>query len=520
VMKAHLLYPDRDFDWQAPQCWSAEALSRDLGLQTLVDSMANGDKFLFHAARKVLLSSLSELDIITYRQAILRDCLANAAVVRGIYEITVEAIERERKDFWRLSTKSPRLNLSRAVDVLEMFLARLARLRGVAERHAPAFHSEGFMRLFAMLKRELPDDYLATVRAHLKQLRFPDGVLVSAELGKGIRGANYALREAHEAQQGWINRIFGKRPAEYTFHLHPRDQSGFEALSELRDRGINAAANALSQSSDHVLSFFQLLRSELAFYLGCLNLHERLAQKGAPTCFPVAIRPGERRHTARGLYDLCLVLRQTEQVVGNDLEADGKGLVIITGANQGGKSTFLRSIGLAQLMMQCGMVVPAKSFCADVRDGIFTHFKREEDATMESGKLDEELRRMSEIADHITSNSVVLFNESFAATNEREGSEIARQITSALSEKHVKIFFVTHLSEFARNFFEKKMDEAVFLRAERRSDGVRTFRLLEGEPLQTSYGEDLYHRIFNSGPDLRKAEMKKEDESARRPFAD
>ena len=68
---------------------------------------------------------------------------------------------------------------------------------------------------------------------------------------------------------------------------------------------------------------------------------------------------------------------------------------MITGANQGGKSTFLRSVGVAQLMMQTGMFVAAQAFSADVRDHVFTHFKREEDAAMESGKLDEELARMS-----------------------------------------------------------------------------------------------------------------------------
>ncbi len=65
-------------------------------------------------------------------------------------------------------------------------------------------------------------------------------------------------------------------------------------------------------------------------------------------------------------------------------------LLIITGANQGGKSTFLCAVGLAQVMMQCGMFVAAESFSANVCDGIYTHYKREEDASMRSGKLDEE----------------------------------------------------------------------------------------------------------------------------------
>ena len=187
-----------------------------------------------------------------------------------------------------------------------------------------------------------------------------------------------------------------------------------------------------------------------------------------------------------------------QKVVGNDVNADSKDLVIITGANQGGKSTFLRSIGLAQEMMQCGMFVPAESFCANICEGLFTHYKRKEDATMKSGKLDEELSRMSDIVNNITSNFTVLFNESFAATNEREGSEIARQIISALWERRIKVFFVTHLYEFAHGFYDKRMENAIFLRAERHADGARTFKLIEGEPLQTSYGEDLYTRIFGT----------------------
>ena len=122
---------------------------------------------------------------------------------------------------------------------------------------------------------------------------------------------------------------------------------------------------------------------------------------------------------------------------------------MITGANQGGKSTFLRSVGLAQLMMQAGMFVAAGSFTATTCTGLFTHYKREEDATMEKGKLEEELARMSGIADQITAGGLLLCNESFASTNEREGSEIARQIIRALTEAGIRIAFVTHLYDLA-----------------------------------------------------------------------
>jgi len=121
---------------------------------------------------------------------------------------------------------------------------------------------------------------------------------------------------------------------------------------------------------------------------------------------------------------------------------------------------------------------------------------------MKSGKFDEELSRMSEIVDHLTANSLVLFNESFAATNEREGSEIGRQIVTALLEKHIKVFFVTHQYELAHGFYRQHRQDALFLRAEREPDGTRTFKLSEGEPLQTSYGEDLFGKIFVDDKDV------------------
>jgi DNA mismatch repair ATPase MutS len=178
-----------------------------------------------------------------------------------------------------------------------------------------------------------------------------------------------------------------------------------------------------------------------------------------------------------------------------DLQADGKLLVIITGANSGGKSTFLRSVGLAQLMMQCGLFVTAQSYRANVSRGIFTHFIREEDPDMTSGRLDEELKRMSAVADRIGPHSLMLFNESFAGTNEREGSEIGYQIVRALLEAQITVLFVTHRFDFAERFRRQQPGSTLFLRAEREPDGRRNYKLLVKEPLPTSFGEDLYYQL-------------------------
>lgn len=496
-MKVFLMHKDQDFDLKRKLPWNHQALTQDLELNTLFSAMALHDKFLFEVAKSGVLSGLgNDLETVLYRQNILKDCLKNPSIVRNIYNLSVEAIEGVKKHWWYFSSKYPSTILHGSIDVLQMFVTMLKKLRLVADEYADHFDSEGFTTFFAMIKRELGDEYFFSVQNHLRELRFRDGVFISAELGQGNRGTNYVLRKSPPQKRSWLKRIFAKRTPPYTFYLHPRDENGARALGELRSRGINLVANALAQSVDHILSFFYMLRTELAFYVGCLNLHGQLTQKGEPMSFPLPVAAGERRHAVNGLYDVCLALTLKQRIVGNDVNADHGDLVIITGANQGGKSTFLRSIGLAQLMMQSGLFVPAESFSANICDRLFTHYKREEDTAMESGKLDEELSRMSDIVNHITPASMVLFNESFAATNEREGSEIARQITCALLERRIKIFFVTHLYEFAHGFVHRKTANAIFLRAERQDDGGRTCRLAEGEPLQTSYGEDLYNLIF------------------------
>lgn len=90
----------------------------------------------------------------------------------------------------------------------------------------------------------------------------------------------------------------------------------------------------------------------------------------------------------------------------------------------------------------------------------------------------------------------MMFNESFAATNEREGSEINRKMVSALLERQVRVSYVTHLYEPANGFYERESGRALFLRAERKPDGEPTSKLFDGRPLETSFGTDVYQQVF------------------------
>jgi hypothetical protein len=493
-VKAHLLHEDQDFDFGADPPPNHKDLIQDLEMGILLEAMALGDKFLLEVSTRVVLASLTDPEAILYRQRVLADCIAEPQIIRDMYEIAVGALE-DKRGIWAYGSQNPSSILSGAVTQLEVAVIRLKQLRKIAEDHADRFHSPGLTTLFRTLQVELDDGYFQTISFHLKQLRFRDGQLMSAELDRDNSGIGFVLHSSGQGKRSWKERLGIGPRSSYSFTIAPRDNAGANALSDLTSRGVNLVANAAAQSADHVWSYFTMLRAELGFYVSCLNLWNRLATKGESASFP---EPSSWRPPVTSfsdLRDICLALRSDQRVVGNDVDANGKSLIIITGANSGGKSTFLRSVGLAQLMMQCGMFVAAEGYRASVCNGVFTHFIREEDASMTSGRLDEELSRMSTIADRIHPHGLMLFNESFAATNEREGSEIGRQVVSALLDAEITVFFVTHQFAFADEFHRERAESTLFLRAERRSEGRPSYKLAVAAPLPTSFGEDLYYQV-------------------------
>jgi hypothetical protein len=498
-MKVRLMFADRDADRERPPPPHADDLVRDLGADAVLQAMGGGDRLLDRISRTELLDGLADPDAVGYRQAVLRDLLTDPTLASELYRLAGDALAtKQQVRFGWLPNASPTAVLSRGVRLMQLLVEHLRRLRDLADTHGDRVRSDGLTALFTSARTELTEAYLQQVSKHLTTLEFRRDIPVSRTLGRGLSGHDEMLHSPNDFRRrllDWVPLAHDR----YTYVLPDRDDAGAQALEVLRNRAVNHAANALGQSLDNVLAFFAALQWEAGFYLGCLNLHQRLEHAGAPCCIPAALPAGPPVLKATGLYDVGLLLRSQSGVVGSDITARGRPLVVITGANQGGKSTFLRAVGLAQLMLQAGMFVAADTLTASVSSMVRTHFKREEDHTMRSGKLDEELRRMSALVDDLSAGALVLSNESFASTNEREGSRLAGDVFGGLADAGVRVVAVTHLGELARMLHADRSRQVVFLRAERRQDGTRPYRLVQGDPLTTSYGDDLYQRVF--GPD-------------------
>jgi hypothetical protein len=486
--------PDTDFDPTRKAPSYAEDLVQDLQLDPLLDTMAAGDDFIREMSLAALLAGCATPAEVGYRHDVLADCATNREVVTELYRMATGVLEDRRRIHRTGLFFGTESRLRMSIGVLEACLPHVARLRDLAETAASSFTSPAFRQLFATLRDELGHDYLARVEYALKELRFNRGMLLSAVLGEGNTGADFVLREPDDAKRTFFHRVPLDAPT-HSFVIPERDEASFNALSALRDDALSDASAAASESVSHVIDFFTVLRRELGFYLGCLNLADDLRSLGLPVCVPTLGPAGSGPHTAHGLYDAGLALDNRTAAVPSDLDTRDAPLVLVTGANRGGKSTFLRALGIAALLARSGCYAPAGDYTVPLHPSIVTHFRREEDAELASGKFDEELTRMAALVGELHPGSLLLSNESFSSTNEREGSQIAADVLRGLADAGVGVVMVTHMFELAERLRAAEA-EVTYLRAERREDGERTFRILPGTAQATSHAMDLYQRIF------------------------
>ena len=495
-MKVRLMAPDEDFDPEAvgPDLPAGVAdMVQDLQLDVLLDAMAAGDKLLRAAARTALLTPLVDPDRVRYRQEVLADCLAHPEVARALFQLAGRALDAERAVWW-VPRSRPEMVLDRSVRVLAAQTVVIQDLVALVAEHGDELVSPGLRAFVATVRTELDEPFIAEMSDRLALLRRGDGLLVTAALGED----GQVTRPVPRVPQR-VGRVFSRpavRKPNHSFEIPDRDEGGFRVLGELRDRALWRVADAADQAAGHVHDFFEVLRVEAAFYLACLALHAALTAAGAPLCLPTPAPPADDVLRAQGLYDPCLVLRTGRPAVANDVTADGVRLLVVTGANHGGKTTLLRALGVARLLAGAGAFAPAQSFTAALVPAVRTHWAREEDAALVHGKLDEELARFSALVDELVPGALLLSNESFSSTNEAEGSQIALTVVRALAEAGVRMVVVTHLYGLAHELYSSGAPSAVFLRAERGEDGHRPYRFEVAPPLSTSFARDLYEREF------------------------
>lgn len=491
-MKVRLLFPDRDADLTAALPDGTDDLIADLDLGPVLEMM-RPDRDLAELCPVVLFHPLTDADEIVRRQQILADALAEPDLVQTLFDLAGRALQSQR-GLWMYGGRTADSLLVKARHGIEAFLPPLRELAGFAAARLVGVRSAGLSELGHRLVDTLDAGYLDDLTVLVRQLQFPDGVRTRVRVQPtGLLGRPELLPP--RAVSWWTHR-FG-RPGRVRFELPDRDEAGAQALDALRNDALYELALTVDRAHERLLAFFTQLRGEAGFYVGCLQLYRRLADAGVGVCWPEVAASGEP-WDVEGLSSLNIAVREGARPVPNDLvpQPSGSQLVVLTGANQGGKTTFLRSLGSAQLLAQAGMFVPAVRYRSSPAPGLHSHFRSAEQDAPGAGKLAEELDRMSRIVDRCRAGDLVLMNESFSSTDELQGTFIAADIIDALLAHGVRVVLVTHFHRLAVHYLDRP--GVTFLRAERLDDGTRSHRLLPGAPQPTSHALDIFQQAMSS----------------------
>jgi DNA mismatch repair protein MutS len=198
---------------------------------------------------------------------------------------------------------------------------------------------------------------------------------------------------------------------------------------------FRARADFCAGHGDYLDATIGRFDREVQFYLAYLEMVEHLRTAGLAFCYP-HVSARSKEIAAEETFDIALASKvgpENGTVVGNSFYLTGPERVfVVSGPNNGGKTTFARTFGQLHYLASLGLLVPGREARIFLPDQIFTHFEREEDIETLRGKFDDELVRVHEILERATSDSVVVMNESFNSTSLSDalfvGTEVMRQI--------------------------------------------------------------------------------------------
>lgn len=228
-------------------------------------------------------------------------------------------------------------------------------------------------------------------------------------------------------------------------------------------------------------------RKEIRFYLTMLSFLDRIKEADIPLTYPVVSE--KRIINVKDAFDVSLLAKNEKNIVPNDiLFNDDEPFFFLTGANGGGKTTYLRTVGITVVLFLLGCPVPCKE--AEIGDisSVFTHFPRDERFDG-SGRFVEENNRVKEILNSMDDNSLVLLNETYSTTNEENAILMTEKLANELHVKNILGLYITHQHSLS-NTDIPYLNVIIDLKDENR----RTFKIAKQKSVGGSYAKDILEK--------------------------
>jgi DNA mismatch repair protein MutS len=460
----------------------APVFFHDLNCDQVVDAIT-ADKEEY-GLKPFFYGCLRRVEAIKYRQEVMQD-LENAALCERV-NIFAQKMRRMREHFFRLQKlyykEQKRAWVLEAVDIYCEGITSLAN-----ELSHIKLKSRGLLGFRDYLMGYAGSDRFTSLSSEAKRLK---AQLAAVKYCVLIKGSSFTVRhceseidysaEVEETfekfKQGAVkdygvtfsasldmNHIEAK-VLEFVAKLHP---AMFAALDDFCTRYENFR--------DETIAAFD---REVQFYIAYLNYTAGLKRSGLPFCYPRIY--DEIKHVFdHGGFDIALahkLVGEGMSVVCNNFDLKGtERILLISGPNQGGKTTFARAFGQLHYLASIGCPVPGRKAQLFLFDQLSTHFEKEERVEDLRGKLEDDLIRIRDILEQATSRSIIVINEIFTSTTIQDETVLSKKIMEKMVELDVLCVWVTFVDELA-SFGEQTVSMVSTVVPE--NPTVRTFKIV------------------------------------------
>ncbi len=494
-MTFHSILFERTEDRREKETLEAPVFFVDVHLDQIIDAITAGRQE-YHL-QPFFYTSLNDIDAITYRHEILRD-LENSTLFENI-----QSFAQKMRAMRAHLTQADKLYYTYQkerwfLDAVDMYCDAVHRL--VHDVTLVDLQSRGFLAFRDYMTNYANSGRFTSLLAETKKLKADLSTVTYCLLirGNSIKVRTYDaeidysvdVEETFEKFKQGAVKDYRAKFSTWPDMNHVEAQI-LDAVAKLYPDLFSHLADYCAKNGTYLDETMAVFDREIQFYIAYLEYVARFKRKGLPFCYPHMSNQGKEVYNYEG-FDVALaykLMTENASVVCNDFYLQGKERVmVVTGPNQGGKTTFARTFGQLHYLASLGCLVPGKEAQLFLFDRLFTHFEKEENIKDLRGKLEDDLVRIDHILHQATSKSIIIMNEIFTSTTLHDALFLSKKIMENILALDVLCVCVTFIDELT-SFSEKTVSMVSTIVPD--NPAVRTYKIVRKQANGLAYAVSI-----------------------------